>query len=106
MPRTEAVLRQGRSVFNDHCSVCHDILGDGRTTLTAAYQAKPANLLAGNIVDLPDGAIYHVLMKGKNSMPSYAADMSQDERWSAVHYVRVLERALNATDEDVASAEK
>jgi len=106
LPRTEAVLRQGRSVFNDHCSVCHGILGDGQTTLTAAYEAKPANLLAGSIVDLPDGAIYHVLMKGKNSMPSYAADMSQDERWSAVHYVRVLERALNATDEDVASAQK
>ncbi|MEJ2246714.1 MAG: DUF3341 domain-containing protein [Acidobacteriota bacterium] len=106
LPRTERVLGQGRRQFNDHCSVCHGILGDGQTTLTAAYEAKPTNLLAGNIVDLPDGAIYHVLMRGKNSMPSYAADMSQDERWAAVHYVRVLERALNATDEDVASAGK
>ena len=27
--------------------------------------------------------------------------LSEDERWAAVHYVRVLQRALNAKDEDV-----
>jgi mono/diheme cytochrome c family protein len=106
LPRTDTVLRQGREQFNDHCSVCHGILGDGRTTLTAAYEAKPANLHAKNIVELTDGAMYHVIMKGWNSMPSYEADLSRDERWSVLHYVRVLQRALNATDGDVASAEK
>jgi hypothetical protein len=34
-------------------------------------------------------------------MPSYSADLSEDERWSAVHYVRVLQRSMNAKDEDV-----
>jgi hypothetical protein len=33
-------------------------------------------------------------------MPSYAADLTDDERWAVVHYVRVLQRAQNATDED------
>jgi mono/diheme cytochrome c family protein len=40
-------------------------------------------------------------MKGKNAMPSYAADLDQDERWSVVNYVRVLQRALNAKDSDI-----
>ena len=104
LPRTEAVLRHGRSLFNDHCSVCHGILGNGRPTLTAAYGAQPANLQAKNIADLPDGEMYYVIMKGKNAMPSYAADLDQDERWAVLHYVRALERAQNAKDEDVASA--
>jgi mono/diheme cytochrome c family protein len=34
-------------------------------------------------------------------MPSYAADLSQDERWSVVTYVRALQRALNAPDSDM-----
>ena len=106
LPRTGAVLKRGRKLFNDYCSVCHGILGDGATTLTAAYEANPANLMAQNIVALSDGSMYSVIMNGKNSMPSYAADLSQDERWAAVHYVRVLQRALDAKDEDVASAEK
>lgn len=106
LPRTGMVLQKGQRVFQDYCSVCHGVLGDGGMTLTVAYEAKPTNLLAKNIVTLTDGAMYHVLMKGKNSMPSYAADLSQDERWTALHYVRVLQRALDATDEDVASVEK
>jgi mono/diheme cytochrome c family protein len=105
VPRTDAVLSRGRRLFNDHCSVCHGILGDGKTTLTAAYEAKPANLISQSIAGLPDGSMYHVVMEGKNSMPSYAADLSQDERWEVLQYVRVLQRALNARDEDVASTE-
>jgi len=111
LPRTSEVLKQGQRLFNDYCSVCHGIRGDGlledgSRTLTPAYEANPANLLSKSIVDLSDGSMYHVLVKGKNLMPSYAPDLTGDERWMALHYVRVLQRAFNATDEDVASAEK
>jgi mono/diheme cytochrome c family protein len=101
LPRTDSVLKQGRQAFNTYCSVCHGILGNGAPTLTSAYGAKPANLVAQQFRDYPDGKIYFVIMSGKNAMPSYAADLSEDERWSVVHYVRVLQRALNAKDEDV-----
>ncbi len=100
LPTTGPVLEQGRQLFNNHCAVCHGILGDGRTSLTAAYGAKPATLVAQKIIDLPDGKIRHVIIMGKNAMPSYAADLTDNERWEAVHYVRVLQRALNAKEED------
>jgi mono/diheme cytochrome c family protein len=34
-------------------------------------------------------------------MPSYAAELTVDERWAVVHYVRVLQRAMNARDTDI-----
>jgi len=101
LPRTESVLKQGRQQFTINCSVCHGILGNGVTSLTAAYGAKPANLASQQIRDYPDGKIYYAIMKGKNAMPSYAAELSEDERWSVVHYVRALQRALNARDADI-----
>jgi cytochrome c5 len=101
LPRTESVLKQGRRVFDTHCAVCHGILGNGETTLTSAYGAKPANLVAQKIIDLPDGKIHHAIIMGKNAMPAYSADLNDDERWVAVHYVRVLQRSLNAKDEDI-----
>jgi mono/diheme cytochrome c family protein len=101
LPRTESVLNRGRQVFNNYCSVCHGLLGDGKPSLTAAYGAKPANLVANMIIEYPDGKIYHVIMTGKNAMPSYSADLSEDERWSAVAYVRVLQRSMNAKDSDI-----
>ena len=100
LPRTHRVLQEGRTVYNQHCAVCHGLLGTGTPTLTSAYGAKPANLQAQTIRDYPDGKVYHVIMKGKNAMPSYAADLTDEERWAVVHYVRVLQRAQNARDED------
>jgi cytochrome c5 len=101
LPRTERVLNQGKFAFTNHCAVCHGILGNGIPTLTAAYGAKPANLVSQNIIDLPDGKIHHVIIMGKNAMPSYSADLSDSERWAVVQYVRVLQRALNAEDADI-----
>jgi mono/diheme cytochrome c family protein len=101
LPRTESVLKHGRHAFENHCAVCHGILGNGATSLTAAYGAKPANLVAQKMIDFPDGKIRHALIMGKNAMPSYAADLDEGEGWATTHYVRVLQRALNAKDEDI-----
>jgi hypothetical protein len=100
-PRTEEVLVHGRQTYNTYCVVCHGILGDGHPTLTAAYGAKPANLVSQQIIDLPDGQIYHVVRIGRNAMPSYSADLAENERWATVHYIRTLQRAMNAKDEDI-----
>jgi len=101
LPRSENVLSRGRQAFTNYCSVCHGVLGNGSGSLTAAYGAKPSNLVSQQIISLPDGKIYHVIMSGKNAMPSYMADLSDNDRWAAIHYVRVLQRALNARDEDI-----
>jgi mono/diheme cytochrome c family protein len=101
LPRNEEVFKKGRQAFATYCSVCHGILGSGMPTLTAAYGAKPANLVSETVIGYPDGRIYHVIVAGKNAMPSYAAELAEDERWAVVHYVRVLQRAMNARDTDI-----
>ncbi len=101
LPRTKPVLERGRKAYRDHCAVCHGLLGDGVPTLTAAYGAKPANLQARAFRETPDGRIYDTIVRGKNAMPSYATHLSVGDRWAVVHYVRVLQRAQSATDEDL-----
>ncbi len=101
LPRTKAVLELGKKVYQNHCTVCHGPLGDGEHRLGGAYGAKPANLHTEDFRNYPDGKIYHAIVAGKNSMPSYAAELPEEERWAAVHYVRALQRSQNARDEDV-----
>jgi mono/diheme cytochrome c family protein len=101
LARTEEVMSRGRKAFNTYCSVCHGALGDGVPTLTAAYGAKPANLQSKAIRDYSDGTIYDTIIMGKNSMPSYAPMLSEDERWATVHYLRALQRSRNALDKDL-----
>ena len=101
LPRTSQVLSVGKQKFTERCAVCHGPLATGVGSLTAAYGAKPANLQSQQFRDYSDGKIYWVIVNGKNAMPSHAADLNVDQRWSVVHYVRALQRAQNAKDEDV-----
>jgi cytochrome c553 len=101
LPFSEKVAERGRKVFADHCAVCHGQVGNGVALLSRAYGAKPGNLLSNEMNARPDGYIYGVLVKGKNAMPSYAPDLDESDRWAVVHYVRVLQRAQNAKDEDL-----
>ena len=101
LPRSAAVMERGRNGYMNHCVVCHGPLGNGVPTLTAAYGAKPANLLSKQFRDYPDGKIYWAIVMGKNAMPSYAYDLSEEDRWAVVHYVRALQRAQNALPGDL-----
>ncbi|MBI1751793.1 MAG: DUF3341 domain-containing protein [Acidobacteria bacterium] len=101
LPRTPEVFAVGKKAYHNRCEVCHGALGNGMGSLTSAYGGKPANLQSQQFRDYPDGKIYWAIVNGKNSMPSHAPYLSESERWSVVHYVRALQRAQNAKDEDL-----
>ncbi len=101
LPRTKEVFAVGRKAYTNRCEVCHGAIGNGVGSLTAAYGGKPANLQAQLFLDYPDGKIYWAIVNGKNAMPAHAADLTETQRWAVVHYVRALQRAQNAKDEDL-----
>jgi mono/diheme cytochrome c family protein len=101
LPLTKPIAERGRKVFGDHCAICHGLVGDGVPLLSRAYGGKPGNFLSNEIRARPDGHYFGVLMLGKNAMPNYAADLDEDDRWAVVHYIRILQRAQNAKDEDL-----
>jgi len=102
LPRTEPVMRLGKKVFSNNCLICHGPLADGQPILSEAYGGKPANLQARQFLSYTDGQIYHTIMKGKNAMPPFGGGLAEDERWAVVHYIRALQRAQHARDEDLA----
>ncbi len=101
LPVTARVLERGRHMFDLHCAVCHDRLGTGKAWLDSTYQAQPVDLQSAPMREAPDGFLYWVISQGIRTMPAYAADISQDDRWAIVRYVRALQRSQNATAEDV-----
>lgn len=101
LPRTREIFAVGRKAYANRCEVCHGAIGNGVGSLTAAYGGKAANLQAQQFRDYPDGKIYWAIVNGKNNMPSHAPYLSESERWAVVHYVRALQRAQNAKDEDL-----
>jgi mono/diheme cytochrome c family protein len=94
------ILALGQKKFNTFCSPCHGYFGEGDGRLPGQFP-KPPSLHTAKLRAWADGNIYHVVMNGQNVMSSYAAQLSGDEAWAIVNYVRVLQKAKNANAEEV-----
>ncbi len=100
LPATDAVIKRGRERYLTFCSPCHGNVGAGDSRLAGQFP-NPPTLHSDKVRNWPDGSIYHVITEGQNVMPSYAAQVSRDDRWAIIHYIRVLERAHNAKESDL-----
>lgn len=97
---TQESIALGKRKFLTFCSPCHGNFADGDSRLRGQFPSPPS-LHTQRAIDFPDGRIYHVITNGQNAMPSYASQVTRDERWSIVNYIRVLQRAENATTADI-----
>lgn len=100
LPRTQAVLEAGQKTFNTYCIVCHGTKGLGDGSVVPKFP-KPPSLQSEKVRDWSDGRIYHVITMGQNLMPSYASQLTSQQRWAVIHYVRALQKAGNPKPEDV-----
>lgn len=100
LPRTAAILAKGKKTYETYCFVCHGTKGLGDGPIIPKFP-QPPSLLSAKVVGWADGQVFHVMTRGQNLMPSYAAQITPEERWAVIHYVRVLQRAGNPRPEDI-----
>ena len=97
---TKENLELGQRKFLTYCSPCHGNYADGDSRLQGQFP-NPPTLHSDRARNFPDGMIYHIITNGQNIMPSYASQVTREERWAIVNYIRVLQRAKNASESDV-----
>jgi len=95
VPVTPQLLQAGRKRFDVHCAVCHGLLGDGESQVALNMSLrKPPSLHLYR--DVPDGYLFQVVSEGFGLMPSYASELSTEERWGVVAYLRALQLSQHA----------
>jgi hypothetical protein len=99
LPYSKEIIAKGKTRFDTYCSPCHGYFGKGDSRLHEQFP-KPPTLHSDKVRNWADGNIYHVITNGQNIMPSYEKQISRDDRWAIVHYIRVLQRSQNAKDSD------
>ncbi len=95
---TEASLAQGRTLFRIYCSACHGMTGKADSPVSNKIGAIS---LVDDYVqkNLTEGWIYGTITFGSYVMPSYGVpsgrgdnrgsnDLSVEERWHVVNYVK------------------
>lgn len=97
---TEKNLDLGKKKYDIYCSPCHGYYGEGDSRLRGQFP-NPPSLHSEKVRTWTDGRLYHVITEGQNIMPSYASQMTRQERWATILYLRVLQRSLNAKESDL-----
>lgn len=86
----EKILADGKTLFDNNCSQCHGLKGDGKGTLVTN------NLFSGvpdyaDKKELSNGQMFYSIYYGRNAMGSHAAILNKKEIWEIIHYIRKME---------------
>ena len=88
----ERALERGARVFANFCVVCHGPAGQGDGPVAFRGYPAPPSLHTERALKMKDGQVFHILTYGQKNMPSYAAQVSREDRWKVILYMRSLQQ--------------
>ncbi|HWX19757.1 MAG TPA: cytochrome c [Candidatus Binatia bacterium] len=99
---TAALLKRGQQRFAINCSPCHGQLADGKgITQKIGAMAVVANLHDKRIVEMTDGELFFVISNGRNLMGAYGPNVTVEDRWAIIAYLRALQLSQLGAIDDV-----
>lgn len=88
-PLTTADSLEAARQFNINCAICHGAKGENNGPVSLKLGGVKSIIAASPTFS--DGRIFHVMTYGQNNMGSYASQLSREQRWRIVQYIRTLE---------------
>jgi mono/diheme cytochrome c family protein len=74
------------------CGICHGAKLDGNGPLynggNGPFPAAPKNFMSDEMKKMPEGTYFHAVTYGKGQMGSYASQLSTEQRWMVIHYIK------------------
>lgn len=101
VPVNSELLARGQERFNINCAPCHGATGAGNGIMTQFGLNTVANLQQERLRNMPEGQIFNRITYGFNTMGEYGQQISVEDRWAIIAYIRALQRSQNAKLDDV-----
>jgi mono/diheme cytochrome c family protein len=98
---TEQVLKRGQERYNISCSPCHGRLGDGQGLIVKRGFRRPPPLTDERLLKEPVAHFYDVISNGNGAMPSYADQLTPEDRYKVIAYIRALQLSQRASVMDL-----
>ena len=93
-----AAVERGAAVFANFCQPCHGPGGQGDGLVPQHGFPAPPPLSRGQTQRKTDAQLFQILTNGQNAMPSYASQISREDRWKAILHVRSMRRPGSEAD--------
>jgi len=101
-----ADMARGRERYTISCEVCHGAAGDGKG-ITSKYGLNgAANYHQDKYRQETDGQLFDTITNGHGQMLGYGYNVTIDDRWRIVMYIRALQRSQNAAYADASPDEQ
>jgi mono/diheme cytochrome c family protein len=98
---SRADLDRGQERFNVYCAPCHGETGEGNGMVVQRGYRQAQSMHIDRLRTAPVGYFYDVITNGFGVMPDYRGQISVDDRWKIVAYVRALQLSRTGTAADV-----
>jgi mono/diheme cytochrome c family protein len=99
-------MARGRERYTISCEPCHGAAGDGQG-ITSKYGLNgAASYHVDRLRQETDGELFDTISNGKGQMLGYGYNLSIDDRWRIVMYIRALQRSQNAPVADATPDEQ
>ena len=99
VPVSTANLESGAKLYIARCAGCHGEDGKARTPLAGSLPVRPTDLTDYLMESMQEGEIYWVVRYGiDKSMPSFADNLDETQRWQVVLYARELRQKQKAIE--------
>src|SRR5579875_1898291 len=101
IPLTEATMQRGQERYNIYCTPCHSRVGNGDGMIVQRGYRPAGNFHTDRRRNAPLGHFFAVITNGYGAMPDYAAQITPQDRWAIVAYIRALQLSQNAKQGNV-----
>jgi mono/diheme cytochrome c family protein len=99
---TATLLKRGQQRFTINCSPCHGQLADGNgITKKIGAMLVVTSLHDKRIVEMTDGELFYVISNGRNNMGAYGPNVTVEDRWAIIAYLRALQLSQLGTVDDL-----
>jgi mono/diheme cytochrome c family protein len=95
------IMARGRERFDIYCSPCHGRTGEGDGMIVRRGYRRPPTFHQDRLRDSPVGHYFDVITNGFGAMPEYATQITAEDRWKIVAYIRALQLSAHARLADV-----
>ncbi len=89
--RKREYVQRGQEVFQNFCRPCHGAGGKGDGAVTKKGFPPPPSLLTGRVKTFTDGQLFYIITYGFKNMASYKYQITREDRWNVIEYVRKLQ---------------
>jgi mono/diheme cytochrome c family protein len=93
IPIDKAAIDRGQQRYEIYCSVCHGMTGngDGMIARRGFNKPLPASYHQDRLRQAPVGHFFDAMTNGWGAMPSYATQITVEDRWKIIAYIRALQ---------------